>query len=130
MLNKKIQEAIKVRRNVHMQGNEVRYKFWLEKDGEMLFGTGGAVLLEKIDALGSLSGASKELGMSYRRAWGRLKKLEQSIGEDLVTKVGGNKKGYRLTETGRRFVSSYREAEKKMDKAAQGILKSCFGWVR
>ncbi|MEZ0576323.1 winged helix-turn-helix domain-containing protein [Halodesulfovibrio aestuarii] len=113
-----------------MQGNEVRYKFWLEKDGEMLFGTGGAVLLEKIDALGSLSGASKELGMSYRRAWGRLKKLEQSIGEDLVTKVGGNKKGYRLTETGRRFVSSYREAEKKMDKAAQGILKSCFGWVR
>ncbi|KAF1073731.1 winged helix-turn-helix domain-containing protein [Halodesulfovibrio sp. MK-HDV] len=113
-----------------MQAKRVKYKLWLEKDGEMLFGSGGAVLLEQIDALGSLSGASKELGMSYRRAWGRLKKLEESIGEDLVTKVGGNKKGYRLTETGRRFITSYREAEKKMDQAAQKIMKDCFNWVR
>jgi molybdate transport system regulatory protein len=47
-----------------------------------------------------------------------------------VTKVGGNKKGYRLTETGRRFITSYREAEKKMDQAAQKIMKDCFNWVR
>lgn len=113
-----------------MQEKRVKYKFWLEKNGDMLFGSGGAVMLEKIDALGSLSGASKELGMSYRRAWGRLKKLEESLGEDLVTKVGGNKKGYRLTETGRRFIISYREAERKMDEAAQEVMKSCFDWVR
>ncbi|WP_175566012.1 winged helix-turn-helix domain-containing protein [Halodesulfovibrio marinisediminis] len=108
----------------------MKYKFWLEKNGDILFGSGGAVLLEKIDALGSLSGASKELGMSYRRAWGRLKKLEETIGDDLVVKVGGNKKGYRLSETGRQFLTSYREAEKKMDEAAQNIMKHCFDWVR
>lgn len=113
-----------------MHKTRVRFKFWLEEDGEILFGSGGTVLLEQIDALGSLSGASKELGMSYRRAWGRLKKLEETIGEDLVTKVGGNKKGYRLTETGRRFVESYREAEKKMDEAAQDCMQNFFNWVR
>lgn len=113
-----------------MPKKSVRYKFWLEEDGNLLFGSGGAVLLEQIDALGSLSGASKELGMSYRRAWGRLKKLEECIGESLVTKVGGNKKGYRLTETGRRFVHSFREAEKEMDSAAVDVLTKHFGWVR
>lgn len=113
-----------------MQEKSVKYKIWLEKNGEMLFGSGGAVLLEQVDACGSLSGASKELGMSYRRAWGRLKKLEESLGEDLVIKVGGNKKGYRLTETGRRFITSYREAEQKMDQVAQEIMKDCFHWVR
>lgn len=113
-----------------MSQKSVKYKFWLEEDGNLLFGSGGAVLLEQIDALGSLSGASKELGMSYRRAWGRLKKLEEYIGEALVTKVGGNKKGYRLTETGRRFVQSFRDAEKEMDFAAADVLKKHFGWVR
>lgn len=113
-----------------MRKKSVKYKFWLEEDGNMLFGSGGTVLLEQIDALGSLSGASKELGMSYRRAWGRLKKLEECIGEPLVTKVGGNKKGYRLTDTGRRFIKSYRDAEKLMDAAAQEALINCFNWVR
>ena len=107
----------------------IQYKFWLEGDGEMLFGSGAAVLLELIDELGSLSSAAKELGMSYRRAWGRLKKLEESLGENLVVKVGGNKKGYRLSETGKQFILSYRAAEKQMDKAAKAAMKNHFQWL-
>ena len=109
---------------------DVRFKFWLEVNGVTIFGAGGAVLLEKIEATGSLSGAAAALGMSYRRAWGRLKKLEEAIGDNLVVKTGGNKKGYQLSGTGRQFLTSYREAAGKMTEAAQDVSRNCFGWIR
>lgn len=112
-----------------MSKRAIKCKFWLEEEKEILFGSGGAVLLQQIEITGSLSAASKELGMSYRAAWGRLKKLEKNLGEDLVMKLGGNKNGYCLTERGKLFLSSYQKAEKKMKKATDDVMKTCFNWI-
>lgn len=113
---------------VVMSESTIKCKFWLEKEGKILFGPGGAVLLDKIHSTGSLSAASKELGMSYRAAWGRLKRLEENLGQALVMKLGGNKSGYCLTELGKQFVSSYYKAEEIKNKAEKEMMETCFNW--
>ena len=47
---------------------EIKFKCWLEKDGEVLVGNGKVGLLKRIDELGSIQRAAEEKGMSYRHA--------------------------------------------------------------
>lgn len=112
-----------------MKTKKIRCKFWVEEEGALLFGEGGAALLSQIDKHGSLSAASKELGMSYRRAWGRLKLLEENMGIALVVKEGGNKKGYKLSEDGKKMVTAYLAAKAKMAKHAQAVYDEYFDWL-
>lgn len=67
----------------------IQYKIWLEKDGA-IFGDGLYLLLTKVAAHGSISEAAREMGMSYRSAWGKIKVAEKHWKVPLVlTKVGG-----------------------------------------
>lgn len=112
---------------------EMKMKIWLELEGEIAFGLGSALLLRQIEKTGSLAGAAKELKMSYRAAWGRLKKVQNSLGCSLVEKQGGNKAGYSLTEHGRKLLDAYekcvREAERSVDdcfsELTQYITDNC-----
>jgi len=62
---------------------KARCKMWLEED-DHLFGDGVANLLESIDELGSISQAAAKLNISYRRAWGLIKKSESRMGIKLL----------------------------------------------
>jgi molybdate transport system regulatory protein len=86
---------------------KMRMKLWLEKDGEMAFGPGPAAILREVERTGSLAGAARALGMSYRTAWGRMKKLENALGTALVAKKGGNKAGSTLTAYGQVLLEAY-----------------------
>jgi molybdate transport system regulatory protein len=92
----------------------LRVHLWLESEGGMLFGLGRAQLLEMVALLGSLNQAAKALGMSYRAAWGRIKRTEQALGEPLLVKASG-RKGYELTplasELVRDFAAWHNEVE-------------------
>jgi molybdate transport repressor ModE-like protein len=69
---------------------QLKVKIWLEKDGHNVMGRGRYELLKAIGETGSLREASTQLGISYRHAWGHIKKLEQSAGFAFVdSKVGG-----------------------------------------
>ena len=74
----------------------LRVHLWLESGGGMLFGLGRVQLLALVESLGSLNKAAKALGMSYRAAWGRIKRTEEALGEALLAKASG-RKGYELT---------------------------------
>jgi len=80
----------------HPGKSMLRVHLWLESEGGMLFGLGRAQLLEMVALLGSLNQAAKHLGMSYRAAWGRIKRTEEALGEPLLVKASG-RKGYELT---------------------------------
>lgn len=86
---------------------EIGMRLWLESEQGFTFGPGQAELLKNIKNLGSLSKAAEYMGMSYRRAWGRLKKLEASIEQPLVDKSGGNKAGFTLTPYAEELIRSY-----------------------
>jgi molybdate transport system regulatory protein len=69
---------------------EIKYRLWLDAEGEKIFGAGPIELLKGIKASGSLSAASKQMGMSYSKAWNLIKRLETHLGLSLVEKrVGG-----------------------------------------
>ena len=84
---------------------EIRSKFWIENKGEVVVGGGKTALLLAVDRLGSIQRAADEFGMSYRHAWGSIKRIEKRAGFKIVdTKLGGRDKGARLTPRGRVFV--------------------------
>jgi molybdate transport system regulatory protein len=81
-------------------------------DGYAL-GPGKADLLDAIAREGSISGAGRALGMSYRRAWVLVDEMNRCFTERLVdTAPGGGKGGgARLTERGRAMLAAYRDLE-------------------
>jgi len=85
---------------------EIKAKFWIENKGEVVLGGGKAVLLQAVDRLGSIQRAADEFGMSYRHAWGAIKKIEKRAGFKIIdTKLGGKEGGgARLTQKGKTFV--------------------------
>lgn len=86
------------------------FKLWLETEEGYVFGQGALDLLQKIQELGTLSRAAEDLGMSYRHAWGLIKKIEGRIGEPILFthkggRLGGG--GARLTPSGRRLIREF-----------------------
>ena len=59
---------------------ELKTKIWFEVDGRFVIGDGGLRLLQGVLAHGSLLGAAREMGWSYRHAWGYLKRAEEAFG--------------------------------------------------
>jgi len=84
---------------------EIKAKFWIENKGEVVLGGGKTALLLAVDRLGSIQRAAEEFGMSYRHAWGAIKKIEQRAGFKIIdTRLGGRDGGAQLTPDGKAFV--------------------------
>ena len=85
---------------------EIRAKFWIENKGEVVLGGGKTALLLAVGRFGSIQRAADEFGMSYRHAWGAIRRIEKRAGFKIVdTKLGGKEGGgARLTPKGKLFV--------------------------
>jgi molybdate transport system regulatory protein len=84
---------------------EIRSKFWIENKGEVVVGGGKTSLLLAVDRLGSIQRAADEFGMSYRHAWGAIRKIEQRAGFKILdTKLGRKDGGTQLTPKGKEFI--------------------------
>jgi molybdate transport system regulatory protein len=85
---------------------EIKAKFWIENKGEVVLGGGKTALLLAVDRFGSIQRAADEFGMSYRHAWGAIRRIENRAGFKIVnTKLGGKEGGgARLTAQGKAFV--------------------------
>ncbi|WP_035104703.1 winged helix-turn-helix domain-containing protein [Desulfohalovibrio reitneri] len=99
----------------------LRMRMWLEDDGDQVLGLGRMVLLRQVAEQGSLNKAAKALGMSYRAAWGRMKRCQEKIGRPLVEKQGPHG-GFVLTSFGREVLEAleawYQEVEDFAAEAA------------
>jgi molybdate transport system regulatory protein len=84
----------------------LRMHLWLETKEGMFFGLGRVQLLLLVDKLGSLNKAAKAVGMSYRAAWGRIKRTEELLGEPLLAQARG-RKGYELTPLARELMRQF-----------------------
>ncbi len=90
-------------------GLAIRSKIWFEVDGDAVFGRGRRFLLEAIDTYGSINRAAKEIGISFRKAWGHIKAMEGRLGIRLVERKTGGKNGggAALTDDARQFLLRY-----------------------
>jgi molybdate transport system regulatory protein len=91
------------------------FRLWME-DGknEIMFDQTDAFLLRRVSETQSLTEAAKEVGISYRNAWDRVKAMEEKLHKRLVqTKVGGKTGGgATLTEDGRLLLKEFRKTRK------------------
>ena len=69
----------------------IRSKIWIvDETGKVVFGLGRLKILKAIEQNGSIHAAAKELKMSYRAVWGRIKATEDRLGRALLVKnIGG-----------------------------------------
>lgn len=109
-----------------MDKTTLRLRVWIEQENEIYIGIGSTLLLQHIEKLGSLRKAAEELGMSYRRAWGRLKSAEQRIGKPLVEKTKGQGQRFNLSPYGKeimeKFLAFYLDVEEYATQQAAQLL--------
>lgn len=89
---------------------------------EIAMGPGKADLLDAIAREGSISGAGRALGMSYRRTWMLVDTMNRCWQAPLVeTAAGGTQGGgAQLTELGLTVLTRYRDLERRIAEAAAG----------
>lgn len=104
----------------------LRLRVWIEQEDEIYIGIGSTLLLQHIEKLGSLRKAAEKLGMSYRRAWGKLKKAEERIGKPLVEKTKGKGQRFNLSPFGKeileKFLQFYLDVEEYATTRAPELL--------
>ena len=86
----------------------LRRKLWIELDGRFAIGEGGAELLRAVDVRGSLAEGARQVGWSYRHAWGYVRRAEGVLGVPWVsTKPGrGSARGTVITDAAREIVAT------------------------
>ena len=106
----------------------IRSKLWIEVDGLPVFGRGRRLLLEAIDKYGSLNRAAKEINISYRKAWGYIKAMEERLDMKLVDRRTGGRYGggATLTEEARKFLTQYSALETGMREIVDEKFNTIF----
>ncbi len=100
----------------------LNYKMWLSSmSGEGIISGDVYKLLLGIKEKGSLVAAAEGVGMSYRKAWGDIKKAEELLGYALTDKTRGGKEGGKsvLTADARKLLEAYAALQEKLDDAVE-----------
>jgi molybdate transport system regulatory protein len=76
-----------------------------------------------------LKAASESLGISYRKAWGDLKKAERCLRTALIDKQRGGNAGGRttLTEQGHKWVDAYAKFRRDVERAVESAYGKYIG---
>lgn len=109
-----------------MQGNanRPRLRIRIVFGAQEMIGPGKAELLERIGRCGSIAAAGREMGMSYKRAWELVGRLNAMFRDPLVepTRGGPGGGGAVLTPAGRAVLDLYRAFEQEAAQAGAGAL--------
>lgn len=107
---------------------KLRYKIWLESEGKV-FGKGPYELLKGIKEKGSLREASKQMNMSYNKAFNLIKDIEKKLGKELVvSKRGGVEGGFStLTEEAEELIQTYEKFMEECEESLWDIYNKYFG---
>ena len=107
---------------------EPRVKLWLERDGRIVMSDYRLRLLRFVEETGSLAEVAEWMGLSYRRAWGKIKELERNLDLPLVqSAVGGAGGGHtQITAEGRELLRRYAEFQRRAEEAVQEVYTAVF----
>jgi len=100
----------------------LNYKLWLSSvTGEGIIEEDRYKLLQIIKEKGSLKAAADDMKISYRKAWGDLKKAEELLGYELIARQRGGKSGgqSQLTAKAIKLLEAYDVLHTKMDDAVE-----------
>jgi molybdate transport system regulatory protein len=89
-------------------------RFWLDIEGKSFAGTGRIALLEQIEKTGSISGAARATGMSYKATWDAVDAMNNLAPVPILSRRAGGAGGggTALTDYGRSVVHHFRRVER------------------
>lgn len=97
-------------------------KIRLYSGDEIAMGPGKADLLDAIGREGSISGAGRAMGMSYRRAWLLVDTMNRCFAMPVVETHPGSSKGggAKVTAFGAELLANYRAVQEAAERGVQG----------
>lgn len=97
----------------------LRLRLRLKAGRKLVLGPGRLQMLEGIQSTGSISGAARAMGMSYRRAWTLVDDINRCFQTPLVESVAGGQRGggAHLTALGEEVLGTYARLLDKADAA-------------
>lgn len=107
-------------------------RFWIELNGERVFGKGPYILIREIQNCGSMNKAAENLNMSYSKANKIVKRAETNLGFKILEREQGgiNGGGSYITPKGTILLEKYeefcREAEKSLEEIFNKHLKDIY----
>lgn len=107
---------------------EPRAKLWIEEDGRIVLSEYRVRLLQLVDDTGSLAEAASRMGLSYRRAWGKVREIEANLGLRLVDSAAGGAGGggSHLTDDGKRLVRLFAQFRRATEQDISREFKRIF----
>ncbi len=107
---------------------EPKGKLWLEYDQQLAMSDYRLRLLQAIHDTGSLAAAAERMGLSYRRAWGKVRDLERNLDTTLVDSAAGGPGGggSRLTPEGQELIKRYNQFAVQSRRAIAEIFDAIF----
>ena len=90
-------------------GLQIKGRLWIENEGRTYLSWGRVILLERIEAYGSVSAAAKSMQMSFSHAWHLVEDMNALAPKPLVEKqVGGRRGGGAwLTDAGKQAIRDF-----------------------
>lgn len=102
------------------------FRLRIHRGDDIAVGPGKVDLLEAIGATGSISGAARSLGMSYRRAWLLVDTMNRCFRTPVVQAEAGGKRGggAQLTPLGAEVIRRYRRIERGAARAGAADIRA------
>lgn len=100
---------------------EIKFKCWVEENGEKFYGPGPNELIKNIQKEGSLSKAAGQMNMSYKKAWDLVQRLNNNSEEPwvILKKGGQHGGGAEVTPHAIKAVQEYERLERKIGELVE-----------
>lgn len=92
--------------------------------GGIIMGNGRMKILKSVDSTGSINQTSKDLKMSYKAVWSKIKSTEKNFGKPVVH--SDKKTGTSLTDEGRKLLEKYTALKDQCIQADDNIFETIF----
>ncbi len=96
----------------------------VSEDGGIIMGKGRMDILYSIDRTGSINKTAKEMNMSYKSVWSKIKSTEKNFGKPVVH--ADRVKGSSLTAEGRHLLEAYHRLNRQCMAADDAIFEEIF----
>lgn len=98
-------------------------KLFVKSESAYALGPGKVELLRLVQELGSLLKAAQKMGISYRWAWGRIKKTQEELGVPLLARCdkGVAGRANSLTPEAKEILQWYGKCEEKLNAVLEEI---------
>ncbi len=104
---------------------QLRSSQWIvDEDNNTIIGKGKMEMLESIEKTGSINQAAKQMGISYKTIWSRIKATEKHLNASIVH--ADRKLGTQLTAEGRELVRKYKQLKAACVSADDQIFQDIF----